>query len=69
MEWTAEHDVTLGREILLVNPFKHRKGSVERGTAWKQIASNLNASSNTKFAVSVRDHLLLLQKKYCKKMR
>ena len=72
MEWTAEHDVTLGREISLVNPFKNRKGSVERGTAWKQIASNLNASSNMKFAVSqrsVRDHLLLLQKKYRKKMR
>ena len=72
MEWTAEHDVTLGREISLVNPFKNRKRSVERGTAWKQIASNLNASSNMKFAVSqrsVRDHLLLLQKKYRKKMR
>ena len=52
MEWIAEHDVTLGHEILLVNPFKKRKGSVEWGTAWKQIASNLNASSNMKFAVS-----------------
>ena len=72
MEWTAEHDVTLGREISLVNPFKNRKRSVERGTAWKQIASNLNASSNMKFAVSqgsVRVHLLLPQKKYRKKMR
>ena len=55
-----------------MNPFKHRKGSVERGTAWKKIASNLNASSNMKFAVSrssVRNYLVLPQKKYRKKMR
>ena len=58
-------------QVLLINPFKTRKGSVERDSLWTKIANNLNSLVTPAFAVnqrSVRDHLVLLQKKFRKKM-
>ena len=72
MEWTKEHNILYCREILLVNPFQSKKGSVERGSMWTQIADNLNSLINPKFIVtqrSVRDHLAILRKNYHKKKR
>ena len=72
MEWTMECDIVYCREIVMVNPFQKKKGSLERGALWTQIASNLNALVSPKFTVtqrSVRDHLAVLQKRYQKKMR
>jgi hypothetical protein len=73
MEWTMEHNIIYCRDILLVNPFQSKKGSVERGGLWTQIADNMNTLvSPSKFIVtqrSVREHLVVLQKKYKKKMR
>jgi hypothetical protein len=37
MEWTMEHNIIFCREVLFVNPFKKKKGSVERGALWKEI--------------------------------
>ena len=71
MEWTMECDIVYCREIVMVNPFQSKKGSLERGALWTQIASNLNALVSPKFIVmqrSVRDHLVVLQKRYQKKM-
>ena len=66
-----ECDIVYCREIVMVNPFQSKKGSLERGALWTQIASNLNALVSPKFIVtqrSVRDHLVVLQKRYQKKM-
>ena len=71
MCWTAQHDLLLLRETILINPFQSRKGSPERGQHWKAIADNLNSIPDPKFSVdqrSVRDHLALLEKKFKKKM-
>ena len=67
-----EHNIIYCRDILLVNPFQSKKGSVERGSLWTQIAGNMNSLVSPKFIVtqrSVREHLAVLQKKYQKKMR
>ena len=70
MEWTEQKDVILAREILLCEPFKYRAGSKERGSAWSQIANNLNTHPG--FTVSqraVRDRYCLLEKKARKRKR
>ena len=63
MRWTSEHDILLLREVLLYEPYKHRKGSVERGKVWDLLAESLNKIKTTSFRVtgrSVRDHLKAL---------
>ena len=70
MEWTEQKDVMLAREILLGEPFKCRAGSKERGSAWSQIANNLNTHPG--FTVSqraVRDRFGILEKKAKKRKR
>lgn len=72
MEWTLECDIVYCREIVMINPFQKKKGSVERGALWTQIASNLNALVNPTFVVTqraVREHLGILRRRYKKKMR
>ena len=71
MEWTVLHDVMLAREILVTEPFRFKKGTVERGKAWGKVADNLNSanSEGTKFKVSmrsVRDRFNLIQGKWKK---
>lgn len=64
MEWTEQKDMMLAREILLCEPFKCRASSKERGSAWSQIANNLNTHPG--FTVSqraVRDRFGILKKK------
>ena len=71
-EWTEKHDDYLLREILVVEPFQFKQGSVKRGGAWTQIAEILNSVTDVNFRVnqrSVRDRLTLLEKAYRKKMR
>ena len=72
MEWTENHDIFLLREILVVEPFKHRKGSIEKGKCWTEIAANLNSSAELKFKVtqrSVRERFSLLEAKFKKQVR
>ena len=72
MKWSEEHDLMLCREVLVMEPFKYPKQSIERGEIWGEIAQNLNRLSLPKFTVrtrSVRDRLTLLLKKYKEKMR
>ena len=38
MEWTKTHDTLLCREWLLAEPYKFKKGSIERGKKWTGIA-------------------------------
>lgn len=67
MEWTEKHDVLLCREILLTEPYRYKKGSVDKGKAWSTIADTLNCSQDLKFKVtqrSVRERFTLIQVKY-----
>ena len=65
MTWSNKHDVLLCREIILIEPFAHKEGSRERGSAWDVIASELNCinEGSVKFEVTkraVRDRYNLL---------
>ncbi|KAK3731874.1 hypothetical protein QZH41_000341 [Actinostola sp. cb2023] len=49
----------------------HKKGSPERGKVWKTISEKLNGNATHRFEVDhrgVRDHYMLLKKKYKKKI-
>ena len=71
MIWLENHDIVLLREILHIQPWSQRHGSVERGQLWDKIAVVLNSLEGMNFKVttrSVRDRYTLLVKKYKKKM-
>ena len=73
MRWTYEHDVMLMREVLLHEPWMHRRGSPERGKVWDKIAESLNGLNTTMYFKvtqrSVRDRYNLLVENYKKKER
>ena len=72
MKSTEDHDLIVGRKVLLQEPFKHPKNSKERGDVWGQMALNLNSRASPIFKVSkrsVRLRLTLLQTKYREKIR
>ena len=66
------HDSALAREVLLLEPYRHKARTVERGKVWQTIADNLNSHAMLRFVVtkkSVREHLKLLLDKYCARMQ
>ncbi|KAL7388321.1 hypothetical protein ABVT39_011495 [Epinephelus coioides] len=66
MEWT-EASILLCREILVTEPFKHKKGSVERGKMWNRVAESLNSCQELHFKVTqraVREKFVALQGKF-----
>ncbi|XP_046862100.1 uncharacterized protein LOC124455508 [Xenia sp. Carnegie-2017] len=72
MTWTNEHNEILVREMYLFQPWNFKKGSQQRGNAWKMISDSLNDMDHPKFNVtqkSVRDHYTLLQKQQKKRLR
>ena len=72
MRWTEDHDIVFLRELLLYEPYKHRKGSIERGKVWELIGDALNQMAEPNFRVtarSVRDHLKNLIDNYKRKVR
>lgn len=59
MEWTTTHDVLLCREILVVEPYKVKERTPQRGILWETVAEKLNNIKVPMFKVdkrSVRDH-------------
>ena len=63
MEWTEQHDNILCQEILVLEPFKAKKGSIARGQIWDKIANNLNSLQHPQFRVtkrSLRERFTLL---------
>ena len=67
MEWTNNHDIALAREVLLLELYRHKARTVERGKVWQKIADNLNSHALLRFLVtkkSVGEHLKLLLDKY-----
>lgn len=72
MEWTNNHDIALSRKVLLLEPYRHKARTVERGKVWQKIADNLNSHSILRFLVPkklVREHLKLLLDKYRARMQ
>ena len=66
MELTEKHDTLLCREVLLEEPYKYKKGSVERGKKWTEIAESLNNSVEVRFKITLRgvpERMERLQKK------
>ena len=67
MEWTNNHDIALAREVLLLEPYRYKARTVERGKVWQKIVDNLKSHAVLRFLVtkkSVREHLKLLLDKY-----
>ena len=54
MEWTEDHDHSLCQDILSLEPFKAKEGSIARGQIWDQIASNLNSLEIPRFILVVK---------------
>ena len=54
MIWTDSHDDLLVKEILVVEPYRYKQGTVKRGDAWTQIADILNGIEDPLFRVSQR---------------
>ena len=48
MSWTTAHDVALCCEILVLEPYRFKIGSRERGQCWDSIAENLSSLSYPK---------------------
>ena len=72
MEWTEQHDNILCQEILVLEPFKAKKGSIAGGQIWGEIANNLNSLQHPQFRVmkrSVRERYTLFSGKFRAKMR
>lgn len=72
MVWTEHHNEMLIREMYLLAPWEHKKGSPQRGNVWEQISCSLNDLDEPKFNVtqkSVRDHYNLLERQQKKRIR
>ena len=49
-----EHDILFCYELRTVEQYQSKPGTQESGTAWEQIASNLNSVEKPKFSVNKR---------------
>ena len=70
MVWTTKHDVALCREILVVEPYKYKVGSREKGQSWDRIATALNSLVEPRFSVdqrAIRERFATLEKYFKKK--
>ena len=66
MKWTEEHELLMLRELMLLQPWLHKKGTSERGDYWEKLAVSLNAIPYPQFGVtqrSVRDNYSTIKKK------
>ena len=71
MEWMSVHFKLLCREVLQMEPYKFKKGNIERGNVWTAIANNLNSVEEIKFRVkqrSVRERYDLLYSRFRTKL-
>ena len=52
MEWINNHDIALAREVLLLELYRHKARTVERGKVSQKIADNLNSHALLRFLVT-----------------
>lgn len=72
MRWTAEHDLTLLKEMLLQEPYKYKHGSPERGQVWDIMSQTLNYMEDLYFKVSqrsVRDRFKTISDNFKRRIR
>ena len=70
MKWTKEHNVLLGKEVMLFELWKYKLGSRERGNCLNGIAESLNQLQEPLFSVSqksIRDRLKILERDFKRK--
>ena len=70
MTWSNQNDVALCREMLVVQPFRFKHGTRDRGQSWDRIATNLNKLDHPMFLVNqrgVRDRFCKFQKDFKRK--
>ena len=71
MVWSTNHDVLLCREILVVEPYRFKAGTRERGQEWDNVASALNLVEGLRFVVDqrgVRERYAKLERNFKRKM-
>ena len=68
MNWTFQHDVMLCRDILVVEPFRFKHESRERGQAWEKILSEIERPKFNVDQRAVKDHFLKLERAHKRKM-
>jgi len=69
MTWNNEKEVLLLREILVVEHFKFKAKTKERGQAWQEICDNVNKLNGfTVTSRSVRDKFKVLEDRHKAKM-
>ena len=59
------HQFPIGREMLIYEPFNHKRGSVQRGESWKLIAESLNSLDEPNYTVtrhSLREKYTVMEK-------
>ena len=72
MKWTKEHDVLLGKEVMLFELLKYKLRSRETGNCLYRIAESLNQLQEPFFNVSqksIRDRLKILERDLKRKDR
>lgn len=72
MEWSELHDISLCREMIVVNPFKSKRKTTQRTKMWDTIIQHLENIESPTFKVtvrSVRDRYSLISRKYRKRMQ
>ena len=72
MQWTKAQDVLLCRQVLALEPYKHKKGSNEARKIWTDIAQSLKECEHMNFKENlsqraVRERVALLQCKFKEK--
>lgn len=65
--WKAMHEELLLREVLVLEPFKYRQGSKDRGATWTQIAKKLSEMGMKASQRSVREQFEKLVKEFKRK--
>ena len=67
MTWTKGHDVMLCREMLVIQPFRFKHGTRDRGRCWEKIAQNLYDIAHLNFILDmggVRDRFGKLERNF-----
>ena len=50
--WTEAHDISLCCELRNIEPYQYKSGTRESGSAWEQIAKNLNSLETPQFSIN-----------------
>ena len=52
IEWIRKHDLALAREVLLLERYRLKAKTVERGKVWQTTVDNLNSHATLRFLLT-----------------